>query len=86
MQFPKSIAIYAIYPSTKTLYSFKNSKYDPITYMVPQIHCFSPLSSFDTIPIEINDHQEIGFGSFCIRPKIPEAISGHESPLINFEI
>ena len=29
MQFPKSIAIYAIHPSTKTLYSFKNSKYDP---------------------------------------------------------
>lgn len=28
MQFPKSIAIYAIHPSDKTIYSFKNSKYD----------------------------------------------------------
>jgi len=37
------------------------------------------------IPIEINDHQEIGFGCFCKRPKIPEAISGHESALRYFE-
>jgi hypothetical protein len=29
MQFPKSMAIYAIYPSNKTIYSFKNTKHDP---------------------------------------------------------
>lgn len=29
MHFPKSIAIYAIHPTDKTVYSFKNSQYDP---------------------------------------------------------
>lgn len=29
MDFPKSIAIYAIQPSDKTVYSFKNIQYDP---------------------------------------------------------